>query len=73
MTIDVYFVDKLRESGASVYDVSFRQSYLGGVKEHYRLQLCRKNLVNFKQWFSEFTLREFDVSAIVFMVICWHV
>jgi hypothetical protein len=43
------------------------------IKEQFRLRLCRKNLVNIKQWMSEFLKRESETSATVLAVTCWHV
>jgi hypothetical protein len=50
----------------------FARAVWDEVKVIYNLQLIRKNLVNFKQWFSEFILRVSDVNAMVFTVVCWQ-
>jgi ribonuclease HI len=51
----------------------FARAVWAEVKEHFKLKLCRKELVNMKQWIFEFLKRESDTNATVLAVTCWHV
>jgi ribonuclease HI len=43
------------------------------IKQHYPLQLRRKELVNAKQWVFDFLKRESKTNATVLAVVVWHI
>jgi hypothetical protein len=51
----------------------FARAVWDTVKEQYQVRLCRKNLVNLKQWLNEFLQRENAINATVLAVTSWHV
>jgi hypothetical protein len=51
----------------------FAREVWSAVKNVFPLHLCRKSLVNAKQWIFDFLGRESDTSAMVLAVTCWHI
>jgi hypothetical protein len=67
-----FFYNKLERVEHLFLLCPFVRAFWSEVKEHFRLKLCRKELVNMKQWIFEFLKRESDTSATVLAVTCWH-